>query len=104
MQKAPGQTGSARDDWIVGVTRERFRSSLRPNDCRLLEMPSGFDDFSERAHRGFTGAGASAIARRNAARLEAAMTAQGFAPFTTEWWHFDGPGWEQYELLDTPLD
>ncbi len=68
---------------------------------RLLEMPSGFDDFSERAHRGFPGA--SNAAQRNAARLEAAMVAEGFAPLPPEWWHFDGPGWERYEILDRPL-
>jgi len=68
---------------------------------RPLEMPSAFDDFSERAHRGW--AGASPAARRNIARLEAAMVAAGFEPLPTEWWHFDGPGWERYELLDRPL-
>jgi len=68
---------------------------------RPLEMPSGFDDFSERAHRGW--AGASPEARRNVARLEEAMAAEGFEPLPTEWWHFDGPGWERYELLDRPL-
>jgi D-alanyl-D-alanine dipeptidase len=68
---------------------------------RPLEMPSGFDDFSERAHRGW--AGASPAARRNAARLEEAMAAEGFEPLPTEWWHFDGPGWERYDLLDRPL-
>jgi D-alanyl-D-alanine dipeptidase len=68
---------------------------------RPLEMPTGFDDFSARAHRG---APASSAARANAARLEAAMTAEGFEPFPTEWWHFDAPGWEGYELLDVPLD
>ena len=68
---------------------------------RPLEMPTGFDDFSERAHRGW--AGASPAARRNATRLEEAMAAEGFDPLPTEWWHFDGPGWERYELLDRPL-
>ena len=66
-----------------------------------IEMPSGFDDFSERAHRGW--AGASPEARRNVARLEEAMAAEGFEPLPTEWWHFDGPGWERYELLDRSL-
>ena len=66
-----------------------------------LEMPSGFDDFSERAHRDFVGA--SPAARAHVARLEAAMVAEGFSPLPTEWWHFDGPGWERYELLDVPL-
>jgi len=43
-------------------------------------------------------------ARANAARLESAMTAEGFQPLPTEWWHFDAPGWQGYELLDVPLE
>jgi beta-N-acetylhexosaminidase/D-alanyl-D-alanine dipeptidase len=67
---------------------------------RPLAMPTGFDDFSARAHRG---APAPPAARANAARLEAAMVAEGFEPFPTEWWHFDAPGWQGYALLDAPL-
>lgn len=67
---------------------------------RPLAMPTGFDDFSARAHRG---APAPPAARANAARLEAAMVAEGFEPFPTEWWHFDAPGWQGHALLDTPL-
>lgn len=66
-----------------------------------LEMPTKFDDFSERAHRGH--AGASEAARRNARTLEAAMVAEGFEPMPTEWWHFDAPGWRRYPLSDRPL-
>ncbi len=68
---------------------------------RPLEMPTAFDDFSARAHRG---APASPAATANAARLEAAMAAEGFAPLPTEWWHFDAPGWQADELLDVPLE
>ena len=67
-----------------------------------LAMPSGFDDFSERAHR--DAANVKPAARANAARLESAMTAEGFQPLPTEWWHFDAPGWQGYELLDVPLE
>jgi len=67
---------------------------------RRLEMPTAFDDFTERAHR--DARDWSPVARANAARLEAAMVAEGFLPFPTEWWHFDAPGWERYELLDAP--
>ena len=63
-------------------------------------MPTDFDDFSERAHRG---AARSPVARDNAVRLEAAMVAEGFEPLPTEWWHFDAPGWQADELLDIPL-
>ena len=69
---------------------------------RELEMPSGFDDFSDKANRAC--AACSDAARRNAARLEAAMRRHGFAPLPSEWWHFDGPGWEGFKLLDAPLN
>ncbi len=68
---------------------------------KKLEMPTGFDDFGERAHRGASAV--PAVARANAARLESAMTAEGFEPLATEWWHFDAPGWQVYQLLDVPL-
>jgi beta-N-acetylhexosaminidase/D-alanyl-D-alanine dipeptidase len=69
---------------------------------RRLEMPTAFDDFTERAHR--DARDWSPVARENAARLERAMVAEGFQPLPTEWWHFDASGWERYELLDRPLD
>ncbi|MCM0754860.1 M15 family metallopeptidase [Desulfovibrio aminophilus] len=68
---------------------------------RELPMPSGFDDFTEKAHRDYRGASAEALSNR--AVLERAMSAQGFEPLPTEWWHFDGPGWQGYEMLDLPL-
>lgn len=68
---------------------------------RPLPMPTGFDDFSARAHR--DASTWAPDARRNAALLEDAMLAEGFAPLPTEWWHYDGPAWERYELLDVPL-
>ena len=67
-----------------------------------LPMPSGFDDFTEKARRDY--AGGDPAARANAKRLEAAMAKAGFDPLPTEWWHFDGPGWQGYELLDVPIN
>ena len=69
---------------------------------RPLEMPTDHDDFSKRAHRGSPSA--SSAARANAELLERAMTAEGFEPLPTEWWHYDAPGWEAYPLSDRPLD
>jgi len=63
-----------------------------------LPMPSEFDDFSERAHRDFTGASPAALANR--ARLEQVMTRHGFVGMPTEWWHFDAATWKSYPLLD----
>ncbi|MEI8186371.1 MAG: M15 family metallopeptidase [Chlorobiaceae bacterium] len=67
-----------------------------------LPMPSEYDDFSLKAHRGYTGA--SLEAQKNCALLEAAMKEEGFDPFPTEWWHFDAPGWERYPVSDFSLE
>ncbi len=75
--------------------------TLVGRDGRALDMPTGYDDFSPRAHRGDRRA--PAAARRNAELLERAMVAEGFEPLPTEWWHFDAPGWQRYPLSDQPL-
>ncbi|AGY58125.1 D-alanyl-D-alanine dipeptidase [Gloeobacter kilaueensis JS1] len=67
-----------------------------------LEMPTTFDDFSPRAAR-TSQALWSESARQHYAILHAAMTAAGFLPLPSEWWHYDAPGWERYGILDRPL-
>ena len=62
-----------------------------------LEMPSDYDDFSERAHRD-----SKAMTPNQRAHLEIldrAMQAQGFEPLATEWWHYDYHGWQDYPVL-----
>jgi beta-N-acetylhexosaminidase/D-alanyl-D-alanine dipeptidase len=66
-----------------------------------LAMPTDYDDFSERAHRDYMGGNPQAV--RNMRILEVAMVREGFEPLPTEWWHFDGPGWERYPLSDVAL-
>lgn len=68
---------------------------------REVAMPTGYDDFSDKAHR--DSALASPEARKNSLALEKAMVSQGFEPLPTEWWHFDGPGWQEFQPLDLPL-
>ena len=63
-----------------------------------LEMPTLFDDFSEKAHPEYSDV--SPIAIRNRQILRAAMMAEVFEPFPTEWWHFDDPNWRDYPILD----
>ena len=67
-----------------------------------LEMPSEYDDFSEKAHRDYQAAPEAAL--KNRGILEEAMKKEGFVPLPTEWWHFDGPGWEAYPVSDFQLD
>jgi D-alanyl-D-alanine dipeptidase len=68
---------------------------------RELEMPSGYDEFSERARVDY--AGGSETARRNRDLLIAIMTKHGFKVLKSEWWHYDSPGWERCSVLDVPL-
>jgi D-alanyl-D-alanine dipeptidase len=65
---------------------------------RELQMPTAFDEFSEKAHRDFQDLPAEAI--RNRTLLEKAMVAEGFEPLPTEWWHFDAPDWRRFPVMD----
>jgi zinc D-Ala-D-Ala dipeptidase len=67
-----------------------------------LPMPSGFDEFTERAYLDYPGG--SAESRRNREILQQVMKKQGFLSIDSEWWHFDDPNWQQYRLMDTPLE
>jgi D-alanyl-D-alanine dipeptidase len=65
-----------------------------------LKMPSAYDDFSEKAHRGQ----GSKEALENLAILDEAMRANGFVGLPTEWWHYDAKGWESFPLDDRSLE
>jgi D-alanyl-D-alanine dipeptidase len=69
---------------------------------QLVEMPSEFDDFSEKAHRDYMGATPAALANR--ARLQGYLEAEGFVGLSNEWWHFDFTGWEQFPVMDIPFN
>ena len=71
-------------------------------DGRPVEMPSLYDEMSERAYPGYPGATKEQRARRD--RLRAAMEAQGFTVFESEWWHFDYRDWRHYPILNLGLD
>jgi D-alanyl-D-alanine dipeptidase len=67
-----------------------------------LPMPSGYDDFSERAHQDFSGG--SDEERQNRLILREAMEKQGFLPYRYEWWHFDYAEWRQYPVLNRSFE
>ncbi|HEX2098645.1 MAG TPA: M15 family metallopeptidase [Rubrobacteraceae bacterium] len=66
-----------------------------------LLMPTGFDDFSEKAGHDYQDLPEEAI--RNRELLREVMECHGFVALKTEWWHYDWQGWERFELLDLPL-
>lgn len=60
----------------------------------LLEMPTGFDDFSGYADRDYSDVSEEAAA--NARMLEEIMAEWGFKPYKAEWWHFTDT--DSYEI------
>lgn len=68
----------------------------------LVPMPSGYDEFTERAYPNY--AGGSEVARQNRDILRQAMEAVGFAVSDKEWWHFDYRDWRRYPLMDESFE
>ncbi|MHA1538613.1 MAG: D-alanyl-D-alanine dipeptidase [Alphaproteobacteria bacterium] len=68
-----------------------------------LDMGTGFDDFSARAHHGNTDI--TGQAQRNRMMLLGIMTAAGWDHYLKEWWHYQLFDSRRYTLLgDDALD
>jgi len=68
----------------------------------LIDMPSGYDEFTERASPNY--AGGTDLQRANRDMLRKLMEAEGFTVNPNEWWHFDYKDWEQYAIYDISFD
>ena len=66
------------------------------------DMPSAYDEFTDRAAPSYAGGTAEQRARRDLLRAE--MEKEGFVVDTGEWWHFNYKGWETYPILDIPFE
>jgi D-alanyl-D-alanine dipeptidase len=64
----------------------------------LLDMPTSFDDFSEKAHHGADNV--TSRQKDNREMMRNLMEKHGFLKFQTEWWHYYWPNGEQYNVLD----
>jgi D-alanyl-D-alanine dipeptidase len=65
-------------------------------------MPSGYDEFTDRARPYYPGGTTAERWRRDL--LRRTMEAEGFTVFEGEWWHFDFKDWASYPILDLPLE
>ena len=65
---------------------------------KAIPMPSGFDEFTERASPDYKGG--TDEERSNRDILRRMMEAEGFIVNPNEWWHFDHKDWEQYAIYD----
>jgi D-alanyl-D-alanine dipeptidase len=92
----PGQGSRHNRGCAVDLTLYDLRSG------REVEMPSGYDEMTERAYPNYSGG--TEGQRRMREMLREAMESEGFAVYEFEWWHFDYKDWKQYPLLDIGFD
>ena len=69
---------------------------------QLIDMPSGYDEFTERASPEYKGATAEQTANREL--LRKLMEAEGFTVNPNEWWHFDYKSWQDYAIYDISFE
>jgi zinc D-Ala-D-Ala dipeptidase len=69
---------------------------------RPVEMPSSYDEFSERAHPTYTGGTLEQRRRRDILRRR--MEAEGFSVYEFEWWHYDYSDWKSYAIQNVRFE
>jgi D-alanyl-D-alanine dipeptidase len=67
-----------------------------------VEMPSGYDEMTERAYADYPGGTEQQRALR--LLLRQAMEKQGFEVIPKEWWHFDYKDWKRYPILNVKFE
>jgi D-alanyl-D-alanine dipeptidase len=66
-----------------------------------LPLPCDFDTFDIRSRPTYTGG--TREQRKNRVTLRAAMVAEGFIPDRNEWWHFNAPDWQRFEMTEVSI-
>ena len=69
---------------------------------KALDMPTGFDSFSEKAHSDYLNLPANEIKNRDL--LIGVMAKHGFNNYSGEWWHYDFKNWEKFDLMDISFE
>ena len=74
----------------------------RLSDGGVVEMPSLYDEMTERAYPTYSGGSKEALAARDLLRRY--MEAEGYAVYASEWWHFDYKDWGSYRLQNARFE
>jgi D-alanyl-D-alanine dipeptidase len=67
-----------------------------------LQMPTAFDDFTEKAAHAYRDLPEDII--KNRALLKNIMEKYGFSAIKSEWWHYDLKNYKQYPILDLSFE
>ncbi len=68
---------------------------------KIVQMPSEYDEMTERAHINYECATPEAKHLRE--MLRSAMESEGFAVYEPEWWHYDYKDWREYPIQNIPF-
>ena len=68
---------------------------------KIVQMPSEYDEMTERAHINY--ACATPEAKHLREMLRSAMESEGFAVYEPEWWHYDYKDWKEYPIQNVPF-
>lgn len=68
---------------------------------KIVQMPSEYDEMTERAHINY--ACATPEAKHLREMLRSAMESEGFAVYEPEWWHYDYKDWKEYPIQNIPF-
>jgi D-alanyl-D-alanine dipeptidase len=67
-----------------------------------VQMPSGYDEMSQRSYPDYKGGTPVETKRRDL--LRRVMEAQGFTVYAQEWWHFDYKDSDKYPVMNVPFE
>ena len=76
-------------------------SMFHLSNGKEVEMPSAYDEMTERAYPNYSGGSAAQRGARDLLRRE--MERQGFRVEPNEWWHFNYKDWPLYPIGDLPF-
>jgi len=68
---------------------------------KIVQMPSEYDEMTERAHINY--ACGTPEAKHLREMLRSAMESEGFAVYEPEWWHYDYKDWKEYPIQNIPF-
>ena len=92
----PHKGGSHNRGGAIDVTLINFKTG------KELEMPTKFDDFSEKAHSNYMNLSKKII--ENRALLHKIMLKHGFNNFANEWWHFSYKNNKEHPVLNISFE
>jgi D-alanyl-D-alanine dipeptidase len=72
------------------------------NTGKEVQMPSVYDEMTQRAFADYAGGTDEERSRR--AVLRKAMEDEGFTVYPQEWWHFDYKDWKEYPIMNVRFE